>query len=343
MEKYLRSYEEYLAVYDRETISQLKELEQSLLTDEKQVELGDFNDPESNAYQVFLSVAVKRDRDRFGFVDRQIEQANAMDALVARTKRPVVYCQVCGKLMKEDGHTFRNDNRDIVFFFKCPAVHFPKRLVYPDGKTEIHLKPKQCVQCGGVLRSATEETESQLVFIDTCIRCGHVDRMELTMDKPEPVDEQERKKYCLDFAGKKTRLEELTGFLELVERIMEPSEQEGEEAPKAKPAVKIEQVHIPEIEARVTTCLEQSGYIKVVFQVPQPGEQVLIDFTCQDPTKRPESTSLRLLRKQLNELLSKTNWRLAKDAVYRMGMLSAQLIGYDQKADLLKLAKRRKK
>jgi hypothetical protein len=45
----------------------------------------------------------------------------------------------------------------------------------------------------------------------------------------------------------------------------------------------------------------------------------------------------------MNELLIPTNWRLATEAVYRMGMLSAQLIGYDQKEDLLKLAKRRKK
>jgi len=342
MEKYLRPYEDYLADYDRETICQLKELEQTLLTDEKKAELGDFNDPESSAYQVFLSIAVKRDRDRFDFVDKLIEQANTMDLLVERTKRPVVYCQVCGKVMREDGHTFRNDNRDIVFFFQCPAGH-PKRLVYPDGKREITFKPKRCANCGGAVSSATEETEFQLNFIDTCTRCCHVEHMAMAMEKPEPINELERKKYCIDFAGKKTRLEELAGFLEIVERIMEPSEQEDGSTPKAKPVIKLEQVSIPEIEARVMACLEKSSYIKVVFQVPQPEKQVLIDFTFQDPTKRPESTSLRLFRKQVNELLSKTNWRLAKNADYRMGMLSAQLIGYDKKEDLSKLAKHRKK
>lgn len=94
------------------------------------------------------------------------------------------------------------------------------------------------------------------------------------MEKPEPIDERERKKYCTDFIGKKTRLEELGSILELVGEIMEPSEHGGT-AVKAIAAIKLEQVSIPEIESRVTACLEKSGYIKVVFQVPRPEAQVL--------------------------------------------------------------------
>jgi hypothetical protein len=249
---------------------------------EQKLSPWDLNDRGSSAYQVFLSAAVKQERDRSDFIERQMDQAKQMDTLVERTKRPAVNCLVCGMLMQEDGHAFRNDNREIAFFFQCPAGHFSKRLVHADGKREISFKIKRCANCGGGINSTTEETELELIFTDTCTRCVDVQRLEMSMDRPAPIDEQERKKYCTDFIGQKTQLEELSGLLEVIAEMNELSGQEVNPG-KTKIAIKLEQVNIADLESRVTACLEKAGFIKVIFQVSRPEAQVLIDFSLQYP------------------------------------------------------------
>lgn len=334
MDKYLRDYEEYVEEYDRETIRQLKELEEDLSSEQKKAEMGELQDTESNAYQLFLTMGLRRVKGKSDSISRRMAYDQKMDDLVANTPKPVVRCKICGKVMDYADHTFRNDGREILFFFSCPMGHLPKRLVYPDGKREITFKPKQCKGCGGLVVSTNEESEYQLVLIDTCQQCGHNERMEMEMAKPEPIDEQERKKYCTDFIGKKTRLDNLSGILSVIADM-----ENNPKKRKTPDADVIEKVTIPEIEARITASVEKSGFTKLNFQVPQLNDQVIIEFTLQDPVRKDEAKSIRLFRKEITTLVNETNWRLAPGTNYRMGLITGKIIGYDKKEDIAKLAK----
>ena len=87
--------------------------------------------------------------------------------------------------------------------------------------------------------------------------------------------------------------------------------------------------------------LKKEEYINLDFSKPGIGRDIIINFTVQDnKTDRGEYDSRIQLQRTIKKTLENTNWRLTSDGViYRLGILSGRLKGYENDEDLIKLVK----
>ena len=85
--------------------------------------------------------------------------------------------------------------------------------------------------------------------------------------------------------------------------------------------------------------LRKEEYINLDFSKPEIGRDIIINFTVQDnKTDRGEYDSRIQLQRLIKKTLEKTNWRLMSEGImYRLGILSGRLRGYELEEDLIKL------
>lgn len=343
MQRYRKHDQYYIDEYDRQTIVLLKELEsiytmklksaQSL--DEKQrLIIGEYSSTDS-----FYHKAVLRARNRAESIQASIEHDERRDRLVAKNPEPRnIDCKTCSSVMILCSHFFKEGPAEILFVFECPQGHLPKRAFYPNGK-EFYLPERRCGKCNGGLQSATRRTKNKLIFTETCKECKSrtVDEIDFPKEE-EPINEEDRGKYCTTYLNQNTFLEDLQVVAKLAQSLEEQRKMKQEQEKYRFDAV--QKLKIPHLEQRLIQLTEKENYTKFSFEKPVFTSHTVIQFSVQDPTDRSEMESLKQLQMAMQADLFETNWRLAKsDLTYRMGYITGKVKGFEQDDDILKIAR----
>lgn len=339
----------YSDLYDRQTIAELKLLEEAELR-----ELEAAKDPEERAslslkhsigFDSFLNVGVDRARGRRAFIDKMMFEDEKMDRLVERTRIPVgIYCKSCQTAMELCTHFFDVGDARILFVFECPEGHSPRRAIYPDGR-EYFFPKKKCEKCGYEVSEKNKKTKRKIITTYDCQMCGEsrTTELDLTVGKKAkvPVTEEDRDKYCLRFVGRRTFMEDLEALADLCVEADETAEIKRKM--ESSGADKIKKLTIPEAEAQLAKAAEGAGFIKFQFEKPELKQLVRVPFTVQDPSNRSERDSVKMLKGIFKTALSITNWRLMGEVNYRLGYLAGALKAFEQDEDLIKLAESEKR
>lgn len=341
MEKHRKSDQYYIDQYDRSTIEELKKLAELYHKAKKKF----FFDPENpkseknntEAWRIetkYRDIGAIRARNKEEIIRSRIFADERKDRLIQTYPVPKnVKCGTCGDLMEFELHMFLGERDDLVFVFKCHNDHLPKKMIYPDG-TERTLPSRCCSYCNGDLSKTTKRTKLKLTITETCVKCSKVEitEFDLTPEKIIPINEDDRKKYCTDFIGRKTLIESLEEIASLGELLEKKEQFDYNEF--------IQKLNISELEKRLSEQLEKSEYLKIQFEKPDVGRYLIVAFSAQDSTNRSEKESIKLLKKTTEKVLYATNWRLmSTDITYNLGFLTGKLKGFSLEEDLIKVAK----
>ena len=108
---------------------------------------------------------------------------------------------------------------------------------------------------------------------------------------------------------------------------------------KYKKVEKLEKLTFIQLKNKISSILEEKGFVCLDFDKPEIDKDIKIDFTVQDSKdERKPMESEADLKSILKKTLKETNWRLINNNVYcRLGILSGRLRGYEKEEDLLKL------
>lgn len=99
----------------------------------------------------------------------------------------------------------------------------------------------------------------------------------------------------------------------------------------------LQKLTVPQLKEQVTEALGKK-YSNIVFEKPDLGRIVSIEFSVEEMSTDNERESVHKLRKLLQTLLQDTNWRLMTDGInYRLGLLTGRLRVYETEEDLVKL------
>lgn len=338
---------QYVDDYDRVTIQKLKLLEENLPEDYafgldySIIDLLALSRDKNCKVATFFSQALSRAKNREVAIKQLSERSAYEDRLIKDNPIPQsICCNTCKREMFFDSHIFKNTPEEqILFVFLCPAKHKPKKVVYPNGQ-EYQIKEAKC-NCGGRLEHSSIKKDNLLILIDTCTSCGKEDIMELdTTDEVElPINEDDRKKYCLQFLSIPHYLRDLESFQKVVGLVDKESKEN--EARKLYEVDNIQKMNVPALEVLLKKEVENAGYTKFEFIKTDLSKFVMVTFLANDPSERTKSESVRQLTKLINATLFTHNWRLISNSVeYRLGVLTGRVRAYETEDDLLALAKK---
>jgi hypothetical protein len=343
MEKYRKHDQYYIDQYDRNTILQLKKLEGKELEELQKLtdlELWKMRVKHSMDQNGFHITGIWRARNRDRILMEQKLSDERKDELIERTPIPNnIRCNECGMQMTFDTHLFHDNDTILLFVFNCTSGHLPKKAVRTDG-SEYFFPIRKCEKCGGNIISKTERNDNRFKFIDTCSSCGHVviDEFEPNAEDEEKVSVEDRKKYCSSFNNQRTFYEDLEAIADVAKSVTLAEKEKKEE--EEFEVDKIEKPNIPQLEKRLANIAEESGFVKFQFDKPEMGRHIIISFSVQDPSDRTENESIKVITKSFRNTLFRTNWRLMTEGIsYRLGHLTGRIKSFEQKDDLLKIAK----
>lgn len=328
MAQYREPNQYYLDQYDRQTIEILKQIEKdckSLPKDQRNFQMR---------WRV-TERGIHRAREKDEIIKKWISDDELKDKLVKETLIPEkIRCNNCNSFMQFEAHLFEEEAR-VLFLFKCPSGHVPKKIVYPDGREQILPKPK-CKDCGYEIIRETIRSRTVLKSTYTCTGCGKIetDQFELKIKPQKEISEKDRAKYCSFSPQAQTLTEGLKAIYKLKPILQKSVERNTHKLEK------IEKPNIPQLEHRLCKIAESLGFIKFEFEKPEMGTYVTVIFSAQDPSDRSEKESIKTLSTAIKHELFATNWRLmTKGIEYRLGFLTGQLRAFEQHEDLMKIAK----
>ncbi|MFB9843951.1 hypothetical protein [Mucilaginibacter ginsenosidivorans] len=342
MEQYRKPDQYYIDEYDRMTIEELKAIEKLMIETGKRFHidpdapLGPGSDTEYIGYRIrYLDTGVALSRNKESSIQERMHSDEKKDRLIRLHPVPTnVRCDTCGVPMKFEMHDFLNKDDDPIFIFSCVNGHVPKKALFASGR-EYRLPDHHCQHCGGKLLTKKKKTKNRLAITETCKTCKNVEIMEFDISPklPSPINEDERKKYCTDFKGRRN-------FYEDVKALADLSEIFGQQENKTKYGYgKVQQLNIAQLETTLTDEIGKAGFIKVQFDKPKRSRYLTVEFSAQDPTDREEAKSVKQLKKTIETALFITNWRLMSPGIeYKLGFLSGKLKGFSLEEDILKIA-----
>lgn len=264
------------------------------------------------------------------------------DRLVMYNPMPKnIKCHSCECLMIFCTHFFEEENAKILFVFACPQGHNPKKILYSNGR-EYHFKKATCNVCGSDdIKSVSKKTKKILMSTVTCNNCENIENhtYDLTYKPEKPINEDDRKKYCIGFIGKTSFKQDLETLSELGKYL-----KNSEDVRKISEEYKvdeIEKINLPQLEERLSKFTEENNFKKFQFKTPIMGRNVIVEFSIQDGSSRTEKESKKVLVKIIQKYLFKTNWRLiaTENLDYRLGVISGKIKAYESDEDFLMLAK----
>lgn len=326
--QYRKHNQNYIDRYDSETIKMLKDAEKQCKkfpTDVRYI----------HVHRLVVENGILRAREKDAIIKKWIQDDELKDKLVREIQMPEkIRCNTCNSLMQFECHLFEDD-ASILFAFKCPNGHLPKKLVYPDSREKVI--PKQlCDECGYEINGESQRRKSILTTTYTCQGCGKIEVEEFDFKKKQDsrITEKDRKKYCSYSPQTRTFLEDLQAIYKL-KPILDKSAEK-----KKYDLEKIEKPNIPQLEQRLCKIVESHEFIKFQFDKPIIGSYVTVTFSTQDPTDRSERDSIKILSRVIKQELFTTNWRLMTKGIdYRLGFLIGQLRAFEQHEELIKIAK----
>ena len=286
-------------------------------------------------HRLVVENGIVRAREKDTTIKKWIQEDELKDKLIKEIQRPEkIRCNSCNSIMQFECHLFEVD-APILFAFKCPNGHLPKKLIYPDSREKI-IPKHLCDECGYEINRKCQRKKSILTTTYTCVGCGklEVEEFEFREGKEKPITEEDRKKYCSYSPQVQTFVEGLQAIYKL-KPILEKSAEK-----KKYQFANIEKPNIPQLEQRLCKIAESLGFIKFEFEKPEMGTYVTVIFSAQDPSNRSESDSIKILSKAIKQELFTTNWRLMSKGIdSRLGFLTGHLRAFEQHEDLIKIAK----
>ena len=342
-EKFRRTDEYYNDQYDRDTISSMKEIEREMDAAEKSfhIDPNDLKSPENNtAYfsyrRKYLNTGVAYAREKRSVIEERMRMDDQKDRMINAQVIPSnIQCLVCGDDMQFELYDFLEKDTKMLMWFSCPQGHPPRRAFYGTGE-EYKAPEDRCDGCGGSIQSSKKRTKTKLTFTEICKGCKKKTVIEFNISPkgmPPPIDETERKKYCIDFIGRRNFEEDLQSIADLPKII------EGQDAKGKYEFKNINKMNIAQLEEKLTNAIDKSGFVKIQFDKPKISRYLTVEFSVQDTQEREEAKSIKALKKLVDTTLFTTNWRLMSPGFeYRLGFLSGQLKGFSLDEDLLKIA-----
>lgn len=265
-----------------------------------------------------------------------------------------IICKDCSAPTKVTNKDFLHsyeENAQVLFMFRCVKCNIGQAF-YEDG-TEWHYDPPKCPKCNAPLNNDIKDVDDVMTTTYSCTKCPYkkVDTHDFKKFKQEREKEKAKEKKLLADYREVFCLPDKEGqeYVELTEAMAVGREVYEEEMRKYDDSAyvqssKLKKFTIVELEKLLNETLEKKKYLKLSFDKPQMGQQVIVPFTIQDAdSSRSEHTSTADLKKLLNTILEDTNWRLMSDGIhYRLGYLYGNLKGYEREEELLELAGKRK-
>ncbi|MGG9970907.1 hypothetical protein ACQ33O_03840 [Ferruginibacter sp. SUN002] len=324
----------YIDRYDSSTIKLLKEIEAKKERCQDKISSEYFS-----AYIDFINTGVFHARRKKQTIEEWIRKDENDDILIETTPIPQnIKCNKCATVMRFERFICIYDNPPILFDFVCHSKSCKERkLIYPDGhEYYIHKTEKHCSVCNSPAKTTVKKTKEKISFIETCPQCGIISTEHYDINE-DPIDENNRKKYCTDFINQNTFWEDLQKLGEVFMIIEEERKNKDKKEKIGLNDINILTVH--QLEQKLSTLFNSLGYQKFRLGTPSLGKYLTITFTTLDSTIRTERESTKMLLKQLVACLLPTNWRVInKEITYRLGILTGILKAYETDEDLKKIA-----
>lgn len=336
MKKNRKSDQYYIDQYDRMTIQSLKTIDLSCATAEKNLAKTKSEEDLGKLLRLRLEYqnsSVISSRIKRETLQKWMSQDEKKDNLIARYPIPAEpFCNRCKKSMSFEDYDFTDEDTVIRFFFSCGKATRHNKLLYADGR-EYRSPEKYCPYCNGEIRTTDTRVSDKITCLDQCMNCTWSSEMVLDVrpqkrPRIKPVDEAERKKYCTDFIGARTFIEDLEAIAELGKMIDVKQELEP-----------IEKLKLSQIEERLKKAIEGKKYTKLQFTQVKVASHLSVQFSVEDHTDSDSDKSIKVLKKIMADALFMTNWRLSPPNIScRLGFLSGQIKGFDLQEDLRRIS-----
>lgn len=219
MDKYLKSQQNYVDLYDQHTVDMCRRTEQSFKNKDTDPPLAKgITEEEAKgvkrfAMKWYLHMEMgERYLNKEKTIQEWMETDRRKDELYESAQAPEdIRCLTCRNRLKP---TFKElwseiDKPDrVLFMYDCPNQCLPRRAFFSDGE-EWRVKPILCPKCDTALDHKTDDNGEKLVTTRTCSKCGYSesDEMVWTHKKDDGVDEsfaKDRDRFCMtDEEGKK--------------------------------------------------------------------------------------------------------------------------------------------
>lgn len=342
----------YDELYDKITVESCRRLKKSGDENFLPEELPDFLAGKDEAIRLHnLSTELllyyekgERYRHKAETIQDWIARDRAKDEKLGATKQPIAHCPDCGLTMEQIDRDLRTDRDDknlrVLFIFSCPNCK-RGQVLWEDG-AEWKPAPVLCTECQAPMTSEHVKKDNIITTIYTCPN-GHTESHTLDLDEKyeEPVDpdfEKDRKEYSLsDKEGQEyiRQVDRITQFID-----EQKFKEENKELLEIKKRIQI--LPVAGLQHLLNARLGQAGYNNFVLGKPDLTRRVIVEFSTRDgQVGRSGYESRHGLKKLIEKVLEKTNWRLMSDGIsYRLGFLTGRLRGVEGDEELLELAKK---
>ncbi|MDQ3098278.1 MAG: hypothetical protein M3Q44_00845 [bacterium] len=270
------------------------------------------------------------------------------------TPPPAVPCKECNapiKVANKDLLHSYEEHAQVLFMFRCTKCN-KGQAFYEDG-TEWIYDPPKCPKCSAPLKSDHKDVNEVMTTTWSCTKCSYTKedvydfkKSRLEREKEEAKDKKLLADYREIFCLPEKEGQEYIELREAMEVGHEVYEEELRKYadPVYEVATQLKKLNINELEKLLTEILEKNKFIKLSFEKPEMGLQVIVPFTVQDAdSSRKDNISISDLKKLLKDTLEATNWRLMSDGVnYRLGFVFGRLKGYEGEEAMLELAGKKK-
>lgn len=353
---HLKEKQYYIDLYDKFTIQRCRSIEAThdSLDDAINEEMDNPPSEEEilrarkaakEMYLYFTTGEEYRNKDKT--INEWVERDRELDLRVERAEEPqLVRCKTCGSKMFCSSKDILSSEEKVQFFFDCPNGCLPRRLLYEDGSEHV-FKPTLCPKCEHEMTRDSEKLDDNIVTTTyTCTHCNHAydDVLDLTpTEEPDdPEYEKDKARFCLS-PEKGGDYIQWTHNLKMLTESMEKSKEREEKKEVYDQVKALKKLTVPQLKAHLLELFDKEGYSNLVFEKPDMGRIVSIEFTVEEMETDNERVSEKKLKKLIEEHLKETNWRLMSDGIsYRLGMLSGRVRIYEDQDDLAKLIEKNK-
>jgi len=357
MYKHLKSRQEYIDFYDRLTVTSCRVFENRLIESfkaglEEARDKKDIDEYKRMAlWAIDLSLLFKRGEEwenKEKIIREWTERDEERDRKLNEAK-PIkgVKCLKCGAEMECDlidlDVRTDDDPEKVMLWYKCMNKCKKGRVFFENG--DEHFPKLNCSKCGGEQKSEHKREGKIINSKYICDKCGYTetDIIDLS-EKPKKKDtnfDKDRQRFVMSneegqkYIATKHQMENIKNFME----EMKEKDKNKDLYDKLKGLKKLK---VPELKELPSKELEKDKYISLEFNTPEIGKEVIINFSVQDNKNgREDKASEYDLKKLIKKTLINTNWVLMSGGlIYRLGVLTGRLKGFENEDDLLNLIKK---
>lgn len=280
-------------------------------------------------------------------VNEWMERDRQLDHRVEVAEEPqLIRCKTCTSKMTCTSRDIWSSTDKVQFFFECPNKCLPHRIVYEDG-TEYKSKPNLCEKCGHEMTHDSEKLNEHLVTtIYSCTKCDHsyTDELDLTPEEEvvDPEFEKDRERFCLSEEKGQKYIQDCENLRQLGD-MMDKVKVREEKKEIYDQVSALKKLTVPQLKAHLVSLFENEKYSNLIFEKPDMGRIVSVEFSLEEMETNNEHESKQKLKKLIHKRLEETNWRLMSDGInYRLGILTGRIRIYEDQDDLAKLIEKKK-